>query len=65
MRIMESFNGIYDAFVFWNPWWVGEKGWLKAFERDDFASVKQLFGRKEILTLSGVRRTAKRRCSIS
>jgi uncharacterized protein len=49
----------YDAFVFWNPWWVGEKDWLKAYARDDLLSLKQLFGRKEILTISGVRRSGK------
>jgi predicted AAA+ superfamily ATPase len=49
----------YDAFVFWNPWWSGERDWLKARERDDLLSLKQLFGRKEILTISGVRRSGK------
>jgi len=49
----------YDAFVFWNPWWAGEKDWLKAHEREDLLSLKQLFGRKEILTISGVRRSGK------
>lgn len=48
-----------DAFVFWNPWWSGEKDWLKARERDDLLSLKPLFGRKEILTISGVRRSGK------
>src|SRR4030065_1808249 len=48
-----------DAFVFWNPWWAGEKDWLKAHEREDLLSLKQLFGRKEILTISGVRRSGK------
>jgi predicted AAA+ superfamily ATPase len=50
---------LYDAFVFWNPWWAGEKDWLKAHERNDLLSLKQLFGRKEILTISGVRRSGK------
>ena len=49
----------YDAFVFWNPWWSGERDWLKARERDGLLSLKQLFGRKEILTISGVRRSGK------
>ena len=50
---------LYDAFVFWNPWWSGEKGWLNAHERDALPHVKQLLGRKEILTISGVRRSGK------
>lgn len=50
---------LYDAFVFWNPWWAGDKDWLKAHARDDLQSLKQLFGRKEILTISGVRRSGK------
>lgn len=50
---------VYDAFVFWNPWWAGEKDRLKAYDRDDLLSLKQLFNRKEILTLSGVRRSGK------
>ncbi|MDO9263050.1 MAG: ATP-binding protein [Desulfosalsimonadaceae bacterium] len=49
----------YDAFVFWNPWWAGEKDWLKAHERDGLLLLKPLFGRKEILTISGVRRSGK------
>jgi len=49
----------YDAFVFWNPWWTGERDWLKAQERDDLLSLRQFFGRKEILTISGVRRSGK------
>ena len=49
----------YDAFVFWNPWWAGEKDWLKAYERDDLLSLRQLFSRKEILTISCVRRSGK------
>jgi predicted AAA+ superfamily ATPase len=48
-----------EAFVFWNPWWAGEKDWLKAHERDDLLSLKMLFNRKEILTISGVRRSGK------
>ena len=50
---------LYDAFVFWNPWWSGEKGWLKAHARDALPYLKQLLGRKEILTISGVRRSGK------
>ncbi|MDD5434522.1 MAG: ATP-binding protein [Nitrospira sp.] len=49
----------YDAFVFWNPWWAGEKDWLKAHDRDDLLSLEQLFNRKEILLISGVRRSGK------
>jgi uncharacterized protein len=49
----------YDAFVFWNPWWTGEKEWLKASERDGLLPLKQLYRRKEILTISGVRRSGK------
>jgi uncharacterized protein len=49
----------YDAFVFWNPWWAGEKDWLQAQARSGLQSLKQLFARKEILTISGVRRSGK------
>lgn len=48
-----------DAFAFWNPWWSGEKGWLKAHKRDALPFLGQLLGRKEILTISGVRRSGK------
>lgn len=49
----------FDAFVFWNPWWSDEKEWLNAHERDAVPFLKQLLGRKEILTISGVRRSGK------
>lgn len=49
----------YDAFVFWNSWWAGEKDRLKAHKRDGLMSLQQLFERKEILTISGVRRSGK------
>lgn len=50
---------LLDAFAFWNPWWSGEKGWLKAHKRDALPFLGQLLGRKEILTISGVRRSGK------
>jgi hypothetical protein len=50
---------LYDAFVFWNPWWTGEKERLKACERDGLLMLKQLYRRKEIITISGVRRSGK------
>jgi predicted AAA+ superfamily ATPase len=50
---------ISDAFVFWNPWWANEKGWMKAHGRDAIQFLKQLLRRKEILTISGVKRSGK------
>ncbi len=50
---------LYDAFVFWNPWWSDEKEWLQAYERDDIPFLKELLARKEILTISGIRRSGK------
>jgi len=50
---------LYEAFVFWNPWWSGEKGWFNAHEREALPHLRLLLGRKEILTISGVRRSGK------
>lgn len=49
----------FEAFVFWNPWWNEEQDWVDAVERDALADLEKLFGRKEILTLTGVRRSGK------
>lgn len=49
----------HEAFIFWNPWWTGEKDWLQAQDRTGLPLLKQLFSRKEILTISGVRRSGK------
>lgn len=48
-----------DALAFWNPWWADEKDRLKAHERDDIPFLERLLRRKEILTISGVRRSGK------
>ncbi|MEW6417783.1 MAG: ATP-binding protein [Nitrospirota bacterium] len=52
-----NFN--YDPLVFWNPWWSGEKEWLDAYPRETLNEIQRLFERKEILTISGVRRSGK------
>lgn len=48
-----------ESFVFWNPWWSGDKQWLRAVERQALPHLKTLLKRKEILTVSGVRRSGK------
>ncbi len=50
---------LYEAFAFWNPWWAGEKDWLKAYPRSGLQAARLLSGRKEILAISGVRRSGK------
>lgn len=61
MPNMEKYNinNIQDALVFWNPWWSDEKDRLQAYERDSVGILKQLIARREIVTLSGVRRSGK------
>lgn len=50
---------LFDALVFWNPWWEGNKEWFKAYKRDLMGLLNKLFRRKEILTITGVRRSGK------
>lgn len=50
----------FEAFVFWNPWWNEERDWIdEAVARDALDDLGKLLKRKEILTLTGVRRSGK------
>lgn len=61
MLDMEKYNisSVQEALVFWNPWWSQEKKWLQAYERDSARILKNFIPRKEIITISGVRRSGK------
>ena len=50
---------LFEALTFWNPWWRGESDWLQALSRDKADDIKELLHRREILTLTGVRRSGK------
>lgn len=48
-----------ESLVYWNPWWSGDGQWLRAVEREAVPHLITLLERKEILTISGVRRSGK------
>lgn len=48
-----------EALVFWNPWWSGQADWLRASPRESLPLLRQYLKRKEILTITGVRRSGK------
>lgn len=48
-----------DAMVFWNPWWSGQANWLRASKRESLPVIRKFLKRKEILTITGVRRSGK------
>jgi hypothetical protein len=48
-----------DALVFWNPWWSGQENWLRASKRESLPVIRKFLKRKEILTITGVRRSGK------
>lgn len=48
-----------EALTFWNPWWRGENDWLQALPRDKATEIQDLLLRREILTITGVRRCGK------
>ncbi len=50
---------LQEAFTFWNPWWNGERNWFQAIERELLPDLKELLARKEVLTITGVRRCGK------
>lgn len=50
---------LFEALTFWNPWWRGESDWLQALSRDKADEIKELLHRREILTVTGVRRSGK------
>lgn len=50
---------IQEAIAFWNPWWQEKDDPFEAVEREGLAFVRDLLKRKEILTISGVRRSGK------
>jgi uncharacterized protein len=49
----------HEALVFWNPWWSEAKDWLQATQRESLPLLKKYLKRKEILTITGVRRSGK------
>ncbi|RNC67347.1 MAG: hypothetical protein ED859_15105 [Desulfuromonadales bacterium] len=48
-----------ESLVYWNPWWSGDGQWMRAVEREAVPLLRTLLERKEILTISGVRRSGK------
>ena len=49
-----------DSLIFWNPWWNEKNDILKTLkERACIKDVKPLFNRKEVLAITGVRRSGK------
>jgi len=48
-----------ESLVFWNPWWVGANWHLPAIARRAQQELAALMERKEILCLTGVRRSGK------
>ena len=50
---------LLESITFWNPWWHGENDWLHAVQRESIAGILELLQRKEILTITGVRRSGK------
>ncbi len=49
-----------DALNFWNPWWRGETGSLEGLvDRPCLQEVRPWFERKEVLAVTGVRRSGK------
>jgi len=50
---------LFESITFWNPWWQNESDWLQAVEREGIDLIRDLLKRKEILTITGVRRSGK------
>lgn len=50
---------LFESITFWNPWWQNESDWLQAVEREGIELIRDLLKRKEILTITGVRRSGK------
>jgi len=49
-----------EGLLFWNPWWVEKGYWIENIkERSSVKDVRHLFKRKEVLALTGVRRSGK------
>ncbi|NOQ53409.1 MAG: AAA family ATPase [Thermoplasmata archaeon] len=49
-----------DALEFWNPWWSGRTGSLESLvDRLSLQEVRPWFERKEVLAITGVRRSGK------
>jgi hypothetical protein len=48
-----------EAITFWNPWWQSESDWMQAVEREGMDLIRELLKRREILTITGVRRSGK------
>lgn len=48
-----------EALTFWNPWWSGEEWEEGLYQREELSQVAPLFNRKEILSISGIRRCGK------
>jgi predicted AAA+ superfamily ATPase len=48
-----------ESITFWNPWWQNEGDWFQAVEREGLDLIRDLLNRKEILTITGVRRSGK------
>ena len=49
-----------DALHFWNPWWRGDTACLdRLVDRPSHQDVRPWFERKEVLAISGVRRSGK------
>jgi len=59
IKIWRVIVNIHDAIVFWNPWWNREKDWQDFHTRDNLHTIQKVSERKEILTISGVRRGGK------
>lgn len=51
---------VKEGLAFWNPWWTGDADGLKEIkDRSSIAEIRPLFDRKEVLALTGVRRSGK------
>jgi predicted AAA+ superfamily ATPase len=51
---------VKEGLAFWNPWWTGDADRLNEItDRSSMAEIRPLFDRKEVLALTGVRRSGK------
>ena len=49
-----------DGLIFWNPWWNDNTDIIESLkEREAINEIRPLFNRKEILAITGVRRSGK------